>query len=142
MDAQSESSDIPPAPASRSPSRVLVVEDDEEMRDALREFLLLSGFLVSAVGDGQEADVLATRQDFDVLLCDIRLPGLDGISLARRVRMRSRPPHVILLTAYPEWKVYDEATGVGVAAVITKPVNLQELAKMVESIARTPRTAA
>jgi DNA-binding response OmpR family regulator len=112
------------------------------MCDALREVLLLSGFLVTCAGNGLVANALAVAEAYDILLSDIRLPGMDGITLARRLLKRPCPPQIILLTSYPEWKVYEEAADVGVAAILCKPVNLHQLVRIVDAIARRPRPAA
>src|ERR1051326_7284670 len=103
--------------------RVLVIEDDPEMREALREILELSGFTVTTAKDGTEgAAALADR--YDVVLSDVRVPGQSGLALARSLRHRSDAPQVILITAYPEWKVYEEAAEAGAAAVEAKAVRL------------------
>ena len=122
--------------------RILLVEDDLEMREAIREVLQMSGFIVHTAADGDEAALLALADAFDVLLSDIRLPGQSGIALARSLKGRAHPPKIILITAYPEWKVYEEATVAGAAAVISKPLDLFKLAGVVQEVARSGNPAA
>lgn len=116
--------------------RVLVVEDDEEMRAALRQILELAGFQVRTASDGIEGRSLASAEAYDILLSDVRLPGQSGLALARSLRDLAARPRVILLTAYPEWKIYEEAEAAGACEVITKPVDLFKLAALIQEIAR------
>ncbi len=106
---------------------VLLVEDDPDMRGALRDVLLMRGFVVNAVEDGLQAVEFASRRTYDVLVCDVRLPGLDGLSVARVVRRLTPQTRVLLMTAFPEWKVSDAAAEAGVVAVLNKPLNLTML---------------
>ena len=116
--------------------RVLVVEDDDEMREALRQILELSGFHVRTAADGTEGGTLASSDVYDVILSDVRLPGQSGIALARSLRGQADPPRIVLLTAYPEWKVFAEAEAAGACEVITKPVDLFKLATLIHELAR------
>jgi len=115
--------------------RVLVVEDDDELRRAIREVFLMRGFAVNTARDGSSAVELAQQERYDVVVSDIRLPGLDGIGVARRLTGMKEAPRVVLMTAYPEWKVYEEAREAGALRVIKKPVGLGHLASLVEELA-------
>lgn len=111
--------------------RILVVEDDQEMRSAIREVLLMCGFLVNTAADGAAALRLARRETYDIIISDIRLPGMDGFHVARSIRARAGFPKVIFITAFPDWKVYEEAYEVGAWDVVLKPVSLKLLARRV-----------
>jgi DNA-binding response OmpR family regulator len=106
---------------------VLLVEDDPDMRWAVRDVLLMRGFVVNTAEDGLQAVECASRRNYDVLVCDVRLPGLDGLSVARIVRRLTPQTRVLLMTAFPEWKVSDAAAEAGVVAVLSKPLNLAVL---------------
>ena len=114
--------------------RVLVAEDDSDLRNAVREALLMKGFVVNSASDGAKAAVLAALEEYDVIISDVRMPGMSGIDLARSVRSVARPPYVILMTAYPEW--YHRANHAEVGLVLRKPVSLARLAYLVENAAR------
>ncbi len=116
--------------------RVLVVEDDHDMRVALREMFELHGMSVDTAMDGVDASAHGLRVPYDVVVSDIRLPGMSGIALSRSLQGRSRPPRVILITAYPEWKVVQEAYEAGAVEVVRKPFDLGKLAKRVVQAAR------
>src|SRR5439155_26638850 len=79
---------------------VLVVDDEPVIRDTLGEFLQQEGFAVTACGTGEEAVALAGKQKFDLALCDVNLPGLDGIQVLEKLRSLSPDTFVILITAY------------------------------------------
>jgi DNA-binding response OmpR family regulator len=113
--------------------KVLVVEDDESMRAAVREILLMNGLIVNTAADGLAASELASHEDYDVVVTDIRLPKMDGLELSRTLRTKLHPPQVILITAYPEWKVYQEAYAIRVSDILCKPLNLKALAARVIS---------
>jgi len=111
--------------------RVLVVEDDAEMRASLREAFTLRGFTVATSPDGMRAVDAAFRGRYDVIVSDIRMPGMSGIALARSLKSLPRAPHVILITAYPEWHVLKEAHEAGVFDIVRKPLSLRRLADRV-----------
>src|SRR5947199_3006217 len=71
----------PGHPVTRSPCHLLVVDDEPLIRDTLAEFLGQEGFTVAACASGEEALALAAEQRFDVALCDVQLPGMDGVEL-------------------------------------------------------------
>lgn len=122
---------LPAKKLCRGDIRVLVVEDDEEMRSALREILIMCGFLVNTAADGVTAAQLARLENYDLILSDIRLPGMDGFSVARSARSRVPFPKAIFITAFPDWKVYEEAYEVGAWDVLLKPVSLKLLARRI-----------
>ncbi len=116
-------------------ARVLVVEDDEDLRHALGAVLLERGLSVMLAGNGREAVDLQATGRCDVVVCDIRLPGLTGFEVAKRLRLLQPRPRVILITAYPDWKVYDEAYDVGAVGLLRKPLDLEAFATYVERTA-------
>lgn len=110
--------------------RVLVVEDDEDMCETIREILTLEGFDVDTADNGQTAVSMASgNRPYDVVVSDIRLPRLDGFEVARAFRALPHPPRLILITAYPEW--YDAARRRGENLILTKPLSLRTLVQAV-----------
>jgi DNA-binding response OmpR family regulator len=81
--------------------KILVVEDEENIREVLKIYLLQAGFDIVEAGDGQIAWERIRSQKFDLILLDLNLPGIDGISLCKKVRELSNVP-VIMLTARVE----------------------------------------
>src|SRR5215210_5988187 len=87
-----------------SPRRVLIVEDEEPIRELLTFHLGLAGFACVGVGDGKDALHLLQTEEFDLVVLDVSLPSLDGLSLCRAVR-RQGPNHdvpILMLTARSE----------------------------------------
>ena len=102
-------------------TRILVVDDDQEIRELLEEYLSKSGFDVSSVGDGAELDIHLQSQGYpDLILLDVMLPGDDGFTLCQRVRKNSNVP-IIMLTAVSDET--DQIIGLEIGAddYIAKP---------------------
>lgn len=86
-------------PASYSHMRVLLVEDSQILLRTVRRALRHAGFAVDTAADGEERLAAATLSDYDVVVLDIMLPKLDGLTLLRRLRASEKTTHVLLLTA-------------------------------------------
>src|SRR5581483_5425930 len=84
----------------RSAASVLIVDDEELIRDTLGEYLTQVGLDVTTCASGEEAVSLAEKRRFDVALCDVQLPGMDGLELLERVQRLSPDTFVLLITAY------------------------------------------
>jgi len=112
--------------AKQKKPRLLIVDDEKNTREGLARFLKRS-FEVSLAEDGESALAELNRSEVDIVLSDIRMPGLDGMSLLRRIQARDQQPVVILLTAYGSVEQAVEAVKVGAEDFLTKPVNLDHL---------------
>jgi len=108
--------------------RILVVEDDPDLAANLIDFLGARGHLVDAAADGLTGLRLATSQTFDVILLDLILPGLDGVSLCRRLRQApGKATPILMLTARDSLE--DKITGLEAGAddYLVKPFALREV---------------
>jgi DNA-binding response OmpR family regulator len=116
--------------------RVLVVEDDTAIRTALVQALGEDGYAVDGTGDGEEGLWYATRNDYDLLVLDLNLPGIDGLELLRRVREGERHPAVLIISARDT--VQDRVRGLDVGAddYLVKPFALPELLARARSLVR------
>ena len=110
---------------------VLVVEDDADLRSLIYVGLLLQGMSGDAAADGLEGLKYALERKYDVVISDIRLPGLGGIDLARRICKMERHPKVILLTAYANPQMVKDGVAAGACRVLSKPIGLKALAQAV-----------
>lgn len=126
-------------PVSPKPLEVLVVEDDPDMRSLLREVLEMDGMNVTVAADGFEADRLASERGYDVVVSDIRIPGIDGVELTRRLGKGLAPPRVILITAYPTPRTVELGYIAGARRVLPKPFSLRQFARLVEEVGRKRR---
>lgn len=125
-------------------ARVLVAEDDRQARLVLTELLADEGYSVEAVGDGETARKLLEDSDegparFDVVLLDIRMPELDGLSLLRRLQNHDDPPPVLVMTAYGASSVAIEAMKLGAFDYLPKPLRFDELLLQTERALESKR---
>jgi DNA-binding NtrC family response regulator len=114
-------------PVSLSSCQVLIVDDEPLIRDTLAEYLTQEGFTVATCGSGEEALELAAEQRFDVALCDVQLPGLDGIELLERLLKISPETSVFLITAYATVENAVEAFQRGAHDYLMKPILLDDV---------------
>lgn len=113
-------------------AKLLVVDDEKNLRMIVQKELSRQGHEVEVAADGESAWELLETQDFDVLLCDINMPRLDGIGLLRRLREKSQnPPEVIMLTGEATVETAIEAMKLGAYDYLTKPYRITELAALV-----------
>lgn len=113
-------------------TRILIAEDEGTARMDLRETLQNRGYqVVGVVEDGRQAVELARELRPDLVLMDIMMPELDGISAAR-VLFEERVAAVLLLSAYSDRDLVDGAKGAGVVGFVTKPFNEPQLVTAVE----------
>jgi PAS domain S-box-containing protein len=115
--------------------RILVVEDEPACRDAVRVFLESSGAEVTAVSSAEDALGLFSRDTFDAIITDLRLGGMDGISLLRQVRSEGGSVPVIIMTGYASMQSAIAALQLGADDYIAKPITSQG------SIVRAARNA-
>jgi DNA-binding NtrC family response regulator len=106
---------------------VLIVDDEPLIRETLAEYLSQEGLHVVSCGSGEEALERAANQRFDVVLCDVQLPGIDGLELLDRLRRLSPETFVLLITAYATVENAVEAFQRGAHDYLMKPILLDEV---------------
>jgi len=116
--------------------RILVVEDSEKLRRAIQFALRKAGYAVDATGDGEEGLWFAESNDYDALVLDLMLPGLDGLTMLRRLRDGGRDTPALILTVKSE--VADRVAGLRAGAddYLSKPFAFDELLARVEALVR------
>jgi two-component system phosphate regulon response regulator OmpR len=121
---------------SKRPDRVLVVDDDDRLRDLLRRYLTQEGFDVLLASDGKGLDKLLLRDSVDLIVLDLMMPGEDGLSICRRLRAASDQTPIIMLTAKGD--DVDRIVGLEVGAddYLPKPFNPRELLARVHAVLR------
>jgi two-component system, cell cycle response regulator CpdR len=115
-------------------AHVLIAEDDDQMRAFLCRGLQRAGHAVAAAGDGAAALDCALRTDFDLLLADIVMPGMDGIELARRVAVRQPWIRVMFITGFAAVAIPDDDFGGNRPPVLAKPFHLRHLIGEIEAL--------
>lgn len=116
--------------------RILLVEDEESIREALRLNLELEGYEVVATGNGKKALEYTQNQHFDLLLLDVMLPDVDGFTITEQVRLSNHDMPILMLTAKD--MAQDRVLGLkkGADDYLTKPFNLEELLLRVHNLLR------
>lgn len=110
---------------------ILVVDDEGANRYSVSKTLQKVGYMVSEAANGEEALDMITRQAFDVVLTDIRMPGIDGIELLRRIREQAPEVIVILMTAYATLGNAVEALRLGAHDYLIKPSSSADIRQSV-----------
>jgi len=126
-----------------SSGRILVAEDDRNIREGLLDTLRSEGYEAVPANDGNEALALFRQRKFDLVLLDIMMPGRDGFDVCRELRARDEQVPVIMLTAKGE--EIDKVVGLRIGAddYVTKPFGVRELlARIAAALRRTRRTGA
>ncbi len=116
--------------------KVLIVDDEKPARDRLRQLIADFGNheVVAEAANGEQALSMAVTHDPDVVLLDIRMPGVDGIETAHHLNAMASPPAVVFTTAYDEYAIDAfEARAIG---YVLKPVRRERLEKALEHAAR------
>lgn len=113
---------------------LLLVDDDKNALEGLIKILTRDGFSVSGAISGYEALNLLTKKNFDIVLTDMKMPGMGGLSLIHEVRKMGVPIAIVVITAYSSEKTAAEATKCGADYYLTKPVNIEELKSIVERL--------
>ena len=116
--------------------RVLVIEDDARMAGLLDQGLREEGFQVTVSRDGNDGLAIARHSDFDVIVLDVMLPGIDGFEVARRLRMAGRKTPVLLLTARDSPADIVKGLDLGADDYLTKPFAFHEFLARVRAAAR------
>lgn len=123
--------------------RILVVDDEEAIRDATREYLSALGYHVDAAQEREEAEALLCTCNYSLVIADMRLTGVhgrEGLELVGYLRERCPWARVVVLTAYGSPDLEAEARRRGADAFLQKPVPLSELARLAGLL--VPRSAA
>ena len=120
-------------------AKILIVDDEENIRNVLREYAEFEGHEVSEAVDGMNAVAMARENDYDIILMDVMMPKLDGFSAVKEIKKVKQIP-VIMLSARVE--EYDKLFGfeIGVDDYVTKPFSPKEVMARVSAILRRGKT--
>jgi len=116
-------------------TNILVVDDDTDLAEGIADVLDAMGYHVSVANDGFVAMDLVKKDPFNIVLMDIRMPGINGVETYRRIKGIRPGIKVILMTAYSAENLVDEAIHQGVCQVMTKPIDLDGLIALIEALA-------
>jgi DNA-binding NtrC family response regulator len=120
-----------------SDRRILIVDDEASVRSSLEEWFREDGFRVETAADGQAALRAMDRGPFDIVLLDLKMPGMDGIAVQQRLREIDPEATIIILTAYASVETAVAALKLGAYDYVTKPVDPDDLSNLVRNALRT-----
>lgn len=106
---------------------ILIVDDQVGIRLLLKEVFQKEGYETHIAGNGLEALKIFEQQQLDCILLDIKMPGMDGIEILKRIRQQDENVPVFMMTAYGEKDLMDEAHKLKVKKFFTKPFNIFEV---------------
>lgn len=115
-----------------SKGNLLVTDDREGIRHLLKEVLEVFGYSVHTAATGQEAlDTLASV-DIDLVFLDLKMAGMDGLETLKTIKKSRRGPKVIMMTAYQDAAIFNEAIKYGASGFIAKPFDLNDLNEVIQ----------
>lgn len=114
---------------------ILVVEDDHEIQELIKQFLMTQQYKVIVASDGLEGMKQFNKQSFDLILLDVMMPNLNGFEVAKMIRSQSNIP-IIMLTALEEEQDQMKGFDLGIDDYITKPFSFHVLMRRVEAVLR------
>ena len=116
--------------------KILVIEDSEPLQRSLRHGLHRSGFAVDVVGDGEDGLDYARHGSYDVIVLDLMLPKLDGLTLLQRLRAGGNDTHVLILSAKDQVEERIAGLKAGADDYLTKPFAFEELVARIRALVR------
>lgn len=115
--------------------KILIVDDEENARIGLSKLLTQEGYEVSSVANGYEALQFLGKEKVNLVISDINMPEMNGLTFLRELHRNHPSTHVIMITAYGGVESYLEAMNLGAFEYIHKPVKLEELKSVMSKIA-------
>lgn len=116
--------------------RILVVEDEPRILNDIVTTMELAGYVVETVSDGEEAWFLGDTETYDLIILDLGLPGLDGLTVLKRWRAEGRHMPVLVLTARGAWSERVEGIDAGADDYLPKPFRMEELLARARALIR------
>jgi DNA-binding NtrC family response regulator len=114
-------------------ARVLVVDDEPDIRQVVADVLEGQGAVAIGAGSGEEALERYESRVFDLVWLDLKMPGMDGLTLLRRIQAIDPFARVVLMTAYGNCDVYINAMASGATAMVNKPFNARQIVSISEN---------
>ncbi len=119
-------------------ARILVIDDEASIRDLCARVLARAGFEVTSAGSGEEGLALLSQEPVDLIVTDIRMPGLSGLDVLKRAKAALPRVRVILITGFGTPQTLTRAEHAGADRVLTKPFNPAELVAAVRAVLAPP----
>jgi two-component system, NtrC family, response regulator PilR len=114
--------------------RVMIIEDDKEMRSLLKDFFEEEGFETDSASNGVDALRMLSKDHFDLVITDIRMPGLTGLDILPRIRRLKPEIPIIVMTAYGSDDVRRRSLERGATIYLEKPIHLSKLRAVIREM--------
>lgn len=121
--------------------RILVVEDEHRIASNLKKGLEQERYAVDLAFDGTDGYDLASTEEYDLIILDLLLPGIDGLEICRRLRAKKNHTPILMLTAKSQTEDKVEGLNTGADDYLTKPFAFTELLARIRALSRRPKTA-
>lgn len=115
-------------------ARISIVDDDEKVRSSIENYFLAAGLVVRTFPSAESFLASPERCQTDCLVTDLHMPGLDGIDLQRCLRLSGEQFPIIMMTGFPTDAAKREASELGAAAFMEKPIDPDELLEQIELV--------
>ncbi|HSG67592.1 MAG TPA: response regulator, partial [Bacteroidales bacterium] len=115
---------------------ILIVDDEESVRDSLYNWFIEDGYDVDCAANAKEALSMLESADFDIILADIKMPGMDGLEMHRRIKALKKDSIVIVMTAFASVDTAVQALKDGAYDYVTKPFDPDDLSHLIRNAAR------
>jgi DNA-binding response OmpR family regulator len=115
-------------------AKILIIEDDNEMRSLLNDFFLEEGFKTDSVDNGSEAFRKLAKGSFDLIITDVKMPGLTGLDILPGIKKLQPEVPIIVITAFGSEDVHRKAFERGATAYLEKPIHLHQLRRLMNKM--------
>ena len=117
--------------------RILIVEDDEEMSALLRDMIEEEGYKTASVNNGAEAFRKLAKESFDLIITDVRMPGLTGLDILPGIKKLQPDAPIIVITAFGSEEIQRKAFERGANAYLEKPIHFHKLRTLIHDMFST-----
>ena len=114
--------------------RIMIIEDDEEMRSLLKDFFEEEGFETDSVSNGIDALRMLSKDHVDLIISDVQMPGLTGLDILPRIRRLKPETPIIVMTAYGSNDVRNKSLERGATTYFEKPIRLSQLRTLIREV--------
>ena len=120
-------------------TKILIIDDERPIRETLEMFLREKGYDVATSESGEAGLKLIRKNQPDIVILDLRLPGIDGIEVLRIIKQLTPRSMVVVITAYHDKEIYDQAESLGACGYIVKPIDVAEFEVTIDKAVRGQR---
>jgi len=113
---------------------ILIVDDEPSLRETLADLLEDDGYEVATAASGEVAIEMCREHRYDVILMDVRMPGIDGVEAFRQIRRHQPDVRVIIMTAYSTEELEQQALAEGALAFLPKPLEISQVTKLIGEV--------